>query len=199
MAELVLLRHGETEWSKSGQHTGLTDIPLTRNGRKRAAELKSLLKHRKFSLVLTSPMERARDTAELAGLVSDGTDDDLLEWDYGAWEGRTTADIRVELQDPTWVIWDHPIPPGKTPGESTDAVAYRCERVIARCLPYLEAGRDCALVAHGHVLRILTATWLGLPSPSGRLFALEPGALSAVGFERGQHVLTAWNQTPEDG
>ena len=197
MAEVVLLRHGETEWSKSGQHTGRTNIPLTRNGRKRAAEVAPLLKHRKFGLVLTSPLERAADTAELAGLTADGTDDNLMEWDYGAYEGRTTPDIRVELKDPTWTIWDHPIPPGDTPGETTDQVADRCRKVIERCLPLLDQGRDCCLVAHGHVLRILTATWLSLPSTSGRLFALDPGALSTLGFERTQHVLTGWNITPD--
>ena len=197
MAEIVLIRHGETEWSKSGQHTGRTDIPLTRNGRKRAAELEPLLRHRAFGLTLSSPMERARDTAALAGLKPDGIDNDLVEWDYGAWEGRTTPDIRVELGDPNWVIWDHPIPPGKTPGETTDEVALRCHRVIERCLPVLDAGRACALVAHGHVLRILTATWLGLHSDAGRLCMLEAGALSSLGFERTQHVITGWNQTPE--
>ncbi|MGV1036905.1 MAG: histidine phosphatase family protein [Candidatus Nanopelagicales bacterium] len=197
MAEIVLLRHGETEWSKSGQHTGLTNIPLTRNGRKRAAEAAELLKHRAFGLVLTSPLERAADTAKLAGLIADDTDSNLLEWDYGAWEGRTTFDIRVELGQPDWVIWDHPVPPGKTPGETTNQVAERCRKVLARCGPVLEQGRDCALVAHGHVLRILTATWLGLSSDMGRLFELDPGALSMLGYERGQRVLTGWNITPE--
>lgn len=197
MAEIALIRHGETEWSKSGQHTGRTNIPLTRNGRRRAAELAPMLKHRAFGLILCSPMERAQDTAALAGLVPDAIDDNLLEWDYGAWEGRTTPDIRVELGDPDWVIWDHPIPPGDTPGESTDDVAARCRKVIERCLPVLDQGRDCALIAHGHLLRILTATWLGLPSDTGRLFAMEAGALSTLGFERTQHVITGWNQTPE--
>jgi len=198
MAEIVLVRHGETEWSKSGQHTGLTDIPLTRNGRKGAAQLEPLLRHRAFGLVLTSPLERARDTAKLAGLTADDTTEDLLEWDYGAWEGRTTADIRVELHDPDWVIWDHPVPAGNTPGESTDHVAVRCQRVLDRCEPILEQGRDCCLVAHGHVLRILTAQWLGLPSPSGRLFQLEAGGVSSLGFEREQHVLTGWNVLPDE-
>lgn len=197
MAEIVLLRHGETEWSKSGQHTGLTNIPLTRNGRKRAAEAAQLLKYRAFGLVLTSPLERAADTAKLAGLTADDTDDNLLEWDYGAWEGRTTLDIRAELGQPDWVIWDHPVPPGKTPGETTNQVAERCRKVLARCEPVLEQGRDCALVAHGHVLRILTATWLGLPSDMGRLFELDPGALSMLGYERDQRVLTGWNITAE--
>ena len=193
MAELVLIRHGETEWSKSGQHTGRTDIPLTRNGRKRAAELQPLLSHRAFGLTVCSPMERARDTAHLAGLTPDEIDPDLMEWDYGAWEGRTTPDIRVELGNPEWAIWDYPIPPGATPGESTDEVAVRCQRVIDKCLPVLNSGRDCALIAHGHVLRILTATWLGLPSDKGRLFMLEAGALSSLGFERTQHVISGWN------
>lgn len=197
MAEIVLLRHGETEWSKSGQHTGLTNIPLTRNGRKRAAEAAQLLKYRAFGLVLTSPLERAADTAKLAGLTADDTDDNLLEWDYGAWEGRTTLDIRAELGQPDWVIWDHPVPPGKTPGETTNQVAERCRKVLARCEPVLEQGRDCALVAHGHVLRILTATWLGLSSDMGRLFELDPGALSMLGYERDQRVLTGWNITAE--
>ncbi|MFZ1652847.1 MAG: histidine phosphatase family protein [Candidatus Nanopelagicales bacterium] len=197
MAEIVLLRHGETEWSKSGQHTGLTNIPLTRNGRKRAAEAAQLLKYRAFGLVLTSPLERAADTAKLAGLTADDTDDNLLEWDYGAWEGRTTLDIRAELGQPDWVIWDHPVPPGKTPGETTNQVAERCRKVLARCEPVLGQGRDCALVAHGHVLRILTATWLGLSSDMGRLFELDPGALSMLGYERDQRVLTGWNITAE--
>ena len=197
MAEIVLLRHGETEWSKSGQHTGLTNIPLTRNGRKRAAEAAQLLKYRAFGLVLTSPLERAADTAKLAGLTADDADDNLLEWDYGAWEGRTTLDIRAELGQPDWVIWDHPVPPGKTPGETTNQVAERCRKVLARCEPVLEQGRDCALVAHGHVLRILTATWLGLSSDMGRLFELDPGALSMLGYERDQRVLTGWNITAE--
>lgn len=197
MAEIVLVRHGETEWSKSGQHTGRTNIPLTRNGRKGAAAVAPLLEHRAFGLTLCSPMERAQDTAKLAGLTPDEIDPDLLEWDYGAYEGRTTADIRVELHDPNWVIWDYPIPPGATPGESTDDVAVRCARVIERCAPVLAQGRDCALIAHGHLLRILTATWLGLPSTDGRLFALDAGAVSSLGFERDQRTLNGWNITPE--
>ena len=189
---IVLIRHGETPWSKSGQHTGLTDIPLTDNGRERASALAPRLASRAFGLVLTSPLSRARETAHLAGL--DPQDDpDLLEWDYGAWEGRTTADIRVDLQDPTWVVWDHPVPAGATPGEQPEDVAIRAHRVIRRCQPFLASGESVALVAHGHFLRILTATWLGLPATAGRLFALEAGALSGLGFERDQHVITYWN------
>ena len=189
---IVLIRHGETPWSKSGQHTGLTDIPLTDIGRERASALAPRLSSRSFGLVLTSPLSRAQETAHLAGL--DPQDDsDLLEWDYGAWEGRTTADIRVDLQDPTWVVWDHPVPAGATPGEQPEDVAIRAHRVIRRCQPFLASGESVALVAHGHFLRILTATWLGLPATAGRLFALEAGALSGLGFERDQHVITYWN------
>ena len=119
--------------------------------------------------------------------------DDLHEWDYGAWEGLTTAQIRTQLDDPTWLIWDHPIPPGSTPGEQLDDVAVRVDRVIARCLPVLETGNDAILVAHGHVLRILTARWLGLPPIAGRLFALDPARLSALGFEHEQQVISVWN------
>jgi probable phosphoglycerate mutase len=189
---IVLIRHGETEWSISGQHTGLTDVPLTAEGRERARALAPRLLTRAFGLVLTSPLSRARDTANLAGLQAHD-DADLLEWDYGAWEGRTTVEIRTQVQDPTWVVWDHHVPAGVTPGEQPEDVAIRAQRVIRRCQPVLANGESVALVAHGHFLRILTATWLGLPATAGRLFALEAGALSSLGFERDQHVITNWN------
>jgi len=195
MAQIVLIRHGETEWSLSGQHTGRTDIPLTAAGQERADRLRPAIAHHDFGLELCSPLTRARDTAQRAGLRPE-VDPDLLEWDYGAWEGRTTADIRDELGDPGWVIWDHPIPAGPTPGEQPEDVAVRARRVIDRCLPVLAGGRDCALVAHGHVLRILTATWLGLPAVDGRLWALEAGYVSALGFEREQRVILRWNVPP---
>ena len=189
---IVLIRHGETQWSKSGQHTGRTDIPLTHFGRERASAIAPRLSALTFGLVLSSPLTRARDTAHLAGL--DPQDDpDLLEWDYGAWEGRTTAEIRAETKDPTWVVWDHQVPAGDTPGEQPEEVAIRAHRVIRRCQPFLANGESVAVVAHGHLLRILTATWLGLPATAGRLFALEAGALSGLGFERDQHVVSYWN------
>jgi probable phosphoglycerate mutase len=144
-------------------------------------------------LVLCSPMRRARDTARLAGVVPDEFTDDLREWDYGAWEGRTTTEVRTELEDPAWLVWDHPVPAGATPGEQLDQVAVRVDRVIARCLPVLHADHDCLLVAHGHVLRILTARWLGLVPVAGRLFALDPARMSALGFEHEQHVIRSWN------
>jgi probable phosphoglycerate mutase len=187
-----LIRHGETEWSVSGRHTGRTDLPLTAAGLARAQALAPRVAGIDAGLVLASPLQRARDTAMAAGL-SPELDDDLIEWDYGAWEGRTTAEIRAETRDPDWVVWDHPVPPGATPGEQPVDVGVRADRVIARCRPVLAAGRDCILVAHGHVLRILTARWLGLPAGDGRLFALDPATLSALGFEHEQAVIRSWN------
>jgi probable phosphoglycerate mutase len=189
---IVLVRHGETEWSRSGQHTGRTDMPLTEKGRSDAAKLSPHLRGRDFALVLVSPLGRAQETAKLAGLAGE-TEPDLVEWDYGAWEGRRTIDIRQDLNDPTWNVWRDPIPPGATPGEQPDEVAVRAQRVIDRCLPVLEAGQDAALVAHGHFLRMLTATWLGLPAVAGQLFELDAGCLSALGFEHDWHVISTWN------
>ena len=189
---IVLVRHGETEWSKSGQHTGRTDLPLTAEGEKGAADLRPALADMSFGKVLISPLGRAQRTAELAGLSGD-TEPDLLEWDYGAYEGRKTSDIRVDLDDPEWTIWRDPIPSGATPGEQPEDVAARCRRVIDELLPVLNSGQDCALVAHGHLLRIFTATWLGLPAVDGRLWALDAGALSRLGFEHETHVIRAWN------
>ena len=186
--QIYLLRHGETEWSKSGQHTGWTDIPLTKAGEAAAAALAGHLPANP-ALVLASPLSRAQETATLAGLTNIVTDRDLLEWNYGEWEGKTTPEIREALQDPTWLIWDHPIPGG----EQLDDVRVRVQHVIDRCLPIVQAGDDCVLAAHGHVLRILTATWLGLPPIDGRMFALAPARLSTLGFEHEEHVITEWN------
>jgi probable phosphoglycerate mutase len=192
-ATIWLIRHGETEWSRSGRHTGRTDVPLTTKGQAAADAVRTELEGIAPGLVLCSPLKRARETASRAGLVPDAFTDDLREWDYGAWEGRTTAEIRATLGDPGWLVWDQPVPPGDTPGEQLDDVARRAEVVLDRCAPVISAGRDCILVAHGHVLRILTARWLGLPPIDGRLFALDPARLSALGFEHDQHVITCWN------
>jgi broad specificity phosphatase PhoE len=192
MSQIWLLRHGETEWSRAGRHTGRTDVPLTEQGRRNAEAAQPRVAALSPGLVLCSPLSRAQDTARLAGLTPEVTDD-LLEWDYGAWEGRTTPGIRADLADPSWVIWDHPIPPGGTPGEQLGEVAERVDRVIVRCAPVLVSGKDCVLVAHGHVLRILTARWLGLPPVDGRLYALDPARLSALGFEHEQPVIRRWN------
>ena len=194
MPRIWLIRHGETEWSRSGRHTGLTDLPLTPDGVAAADDIRPHAMAIDAGLVLCSPLQRARDTAAHAGLVPDDYIDDLHEWDYGAWEGRTTAEIRTTLGAPDWVIWDDPIPPGTdVHGEQLDDVAVRVDRVIDRCRPTLTAGADCILVAHGHVLRILTARWLGLPPIAGRLFALDPARLSALGFEHEQQVISVWN------
>ncbi len=194
MSYLYLLRHGETEWSKTGRHTGWTDIPLTDHGREQAAALAPALADADLGLVLSSPLQRAQETARLAGLDIDALDDDLKEWDYGGYEGLTTAEIREQTGNPDWLIWDYPIPPGQTPGESSDHVAERARRVLTRVAPVLQDGRDVMLVAHGHVLRILTASWLALPSTDGRLFFLEPAGIGALGHEHEAPVLSAWNR-----
>jgi len=195
--KIWLIRHGETEWSHAGRHTGRTDIPLTEAGEDQARVAGRELTDVLPALVLCSPLIRARRTAELAGLTPDAFDDDLMEWDYGAWEGLTTTEIRILRGDPGWRVWDEPIPPGaaagSTPGEQLSDVRVRADRVIARCTPVLDAGRDCVLVAHGHLLRILTATWLDLPPDAARLFVLEPAHRSSLGFEREQRVITSWN------
>jgi probable phosphoglycerate mutase len=191
--ELFLLRHGETEWSRSGRHTGRTDIPLTKEGRLRAAQVAPLISAVNFGLVLCSPLSRARDTADLAGLHPDAYDDDLLEWDYGQYEGRTTAELRAEKGDPDWVIWNDPIPGGETPAE----VAARASRVLLLVDPVTEQSRNVMLIAHGHLLRILTATYLGLPATAGRLVALDPGGIGVLGHEREQGVIRGWNINPD--
>lgn len=190
--KVVLLRHGETEWSRSGQHTGRTDLPLTDKGEADAAALAPIIAARSFGLVLISPLQRAQQTARLAGLSGE-TDSDLLEWDYGAYEGRKTVDIRNDLGDQDWTIWRDPIPPGDTPGEQPEDVAARASKVLQRVEPLLQQGQDCALVAHGHFLRILTATWLGLPAVDGRLFVLDAGAVSELGYEHETHTINSWN------
>jgi probable phosphoglycerate mutase len=191
--QLWLLRHGDTEWASAGKHTGRTDIPLSTAGeavaRARAADLDG----HDFALVLSSPLSRARRTAELAGVRVDAIDPDLIEWDYGAWEGLTTAQIREQLGDPNWTVWDDMVRPGATQGETTTEVGVRAQRVIDRCLPEILAGRDCLLVAHGHLLRMLTAVWLDLPARDGRLWALSAGGLSVLGWERTQAVISRWN------
>ena len=206
-AHIWLIRHGETQWSRDLRHTGHTDLPLTARGEQQAIyageELRAAPPPEESSaldspevhpgLVLCSPLLRARRTAELAGLVPDAYDDDLMEWDYGAWEGITTAEIRTIRAEPTWLIWDERIPAGDTPGEQLADVARRTTRVISRCLPVLDDGKDCVLVAHGHVLRILTATWLGLTPDAARFFALDPARLSSLGFEHEQRVIRSWN------
>jgi broad specificity phosphatase PhoE len=187
--QLWLMRHGETEWSLSGAHTSKTDIPLTARGEERAARIRDYLAHRPFQLVLTSPLQRARETCRVAGYADVAQiEENLREWDYGIFEGRSTSDIRKE--QPDWSIWDSPVPEG----ESVEQVAARTQKVIDRALG---SGGQVALFAHAHVLRILTATWLGLPPRAGSLFALGTGSVSTLGFERETRVVSTWNRSFE--
>lgn len=194
MGELLILRHGETEWSRVRKHTGRTDLPLTRRGEEEVAALAARVAERRVVRAFSSPALRARATARLVGLAGAEPLDDLWEWDYGGYEGRTTAEIREEI--PGWAVWTHEIVPGATPGESVQAVGERCDRVIAAVRPLLAEG-DVALVAHGHLLRILTARWLGLPADHGRLFALHTGTTCTLGLEHGWEVITSWNVPPD--
>jgi probable phosphoglycerate mutase len=201
MGELILLRHGETEWSRSGRHTGRTDIPLTRRGEEAAAALAPALARRSIGAVFTSPAGRAVRTAELAGLTRPDapwrvkTDPDLGEWDYGGYEGRTTAEIRKDR--PGWYLWRDGVIPGDAehPGETIRQVADRVDAVLTRVRPML-AGADVVLVAHGHCLRILTARWLELDAADGRLFRLDTGTLSTLGAEHEKPVISSWNLPP---
>jgi probable phosphoglycerate mutase len=192
MGELTLIRHGETEWSKSGQHTGRTDIPLTAAGEARAAALAPALAGRKFAAVFSSPAQRAVRTAQLAGLTHVELEPDLQEWDYGGYEGLTTAQIRETR--PNWYLWRDGIVPGDAehPGETVQQVGKRADAVLARARPLLDQG-DVALVAHGHMLRILTARWLRLDAADGRLFRLDTGTLGSLGDEHEEPVISRWN------
>jgi probable phosphoglycerate mutase len=198
MGELVLIRHGETEWSRSGRHTSYTDLPLTGHGEAQARSLAPLLASRDVVRVLTSPLRRARHTAELAGLDDTGIDPDLVEWDYGGYEGVTTPDIHRER--PGWDLWTDGVVPGPEghPGETAQQVGDRADRVLARVDATLADGDggDVVLVAHAHFLRVLTARRLGLPPADGALFQLATGTVSGLGSEHGRHVLTAWNRLP---
>lgn len=191
MGELIVLRHGQTEWSRSGQHTSVTDLPLLPEGEEQARGLREPMGRRHLVEVRVSPRERARRTAELAGLPVDTVDEDLVEVDYGGYEGRTTPEISEELGRP-WSLWADGTVPGATPGETLAAVADRVDRVLDRVRPRLADG-DVALVAHGHVLRILTARWLGLGPQSGSLFALAAGSYGVLGHEHARPVLSGWN------
>ena len=184
MGELWLVRHGETPWSKTGQHTGRTDVPLTRHGEDQARDLRRRL-DRPWTLVLTSPLVRACKTAELAGLSTFVENDGLLEWDYGHAEGRTTAELNRERGG--WSVWtDETLP------ETAADVGRRAEALLELVAPALEAG-DVCLVGHGHALRILAAVWLGLPAVAGRLLAMSPASVSVLGHEHELPVIVRWN------
>ena len=193
MAELWLIRHGETEWSLSGAHTSRTDIPLTDHGRLRAEELKTFLHGKKFAAVFTSPMQRARETCKIAGYGDVATiDEGLREWNYGIYEGKTTKEIQVD--HPGWSVWKNEI----IDGESVEHVGERADGVIARALAAAGADGTVALFAHAHILRILASRWIGLPATGGSLFALGTGSLSELGFERETRVVKRWNREFEE-
>ncbi|MEU4149053.1 histidine phosphatase family protein [Streptomyces sp. NPDC026659] len=197
MGDLLLVRHGETEWSLSGQHTSWTDLPLTARGEEQARSLAPLLAGRDFAVALTSPMGRARDTARLAGLTGTEPDPDLVEWDYGGYEGVKTVDIHRTRPD--WNLWTDGVTPGPEghPGESPEQIGARADRVLARIDKALqEEGGDVVLVAHAHFLRVLTARRLGLPAADGRLFQLATGTVSRLSTEHGRPVIVEWNRQP---
>ncbi|MEZ0095587.1 histidine phosphatase family protein [Streptacidiphilus sp. EB129] len=200
MGELLIVRHGETDWSRTGRHTGRTDVPLTENGERQARALAPLLADRRIALVLASPLNRALRTAWLAELPPAVLEPDLREWDYGGYEGVTTAEI--QRSRPGWNLWTDGVPAADGhPGESAADVATRVERVLARVDRILRGHGatdpgDVVLVAHAHVLRVLTACRLGLPPSAGALFQLGTASMSSLGTEHGRPVLTGWNSAP---
>jgi broad specificity phosphatase PhoE len=184
MGDVWLVRHGQTEWSATGKHTGTTDVPLTAEGEAAARELAPRLDKETFARVLTSPLQRARRTAELAGFPDAEEERDLVEWSYGDYEGITTEEIRETV--PGWTVWTHATPGGET----ADEVTARLDRVVARCRA---TDGDVLLVGHGHALRGLAARWLGLPVTDGRLLKLDTGTVSVLGHERENSVVLHWN------
>lgn len=183
--KVYIIRHGETEWSLSGQHTGITDIPLTDNGRNRAKLLQPFLTTKSFVLVLTSPLQRAKETCKLSGLGDQAeVDPNLMEWNYGDYEGLTSAKIHETA--PGWIVFNGGAPGGETPVQ----VAARADHVIARVR---SAKGDVALFAHGHILRALVARWLDLPATAGRNFLLGTGTLNILSYYRGYPAIQTWN------
>jgi broad specificity phosphatase PhoE len=182
---LWIVRHGETEWSRAGRHTGRTDLPLTPEGERQASALGPILARNRFALVLTSPLRRARDTCRLAGFGDAAhVEPDLAEWDYGRYEGMTSREIK--RSDPGWTIWTGVVPEGET----AEHVEARADRVIASATA---AAGDALLFGHGHLLRVLAARWLGLPAAEGRRLGLDPATLGILGHERAARVIRMWN------
>ncbi len=192
MGELILIRHGATEWSSAGRHTGRTDVPLTDEGLAAAIRLAPAIAARQITTACTSPASRARRTADAVGLSGAVVDPDLQEWDYGGYEGCTTEQVQAER--PGWSLFRDGVIPGDAehPGETIEQVGHRADAVLGRVRPLLPRG-DVALVAHGHLLRVLTARWLGLPPGAGQLFRLDTGTLSLLGFEHDDPVISSWN------
>ncbi|MFJ3892183.1 MULTISPECIES: histidine phosphatase family protein [unclassified Streptomyces] len=197
MGDLFLVRHGETEWSRSGRHTGSTDVPLTAKGREEARGLVPLIRSHRVGAAFVSPLQRARETAELIGLTDVRIDVDLREWDYGGYEGITT--VEIQRTRPDWFLFTDGVPPGPPghPGESPEQVGRRADRALAKADAALANTEGVVvLVAHGHFLRVLTARWLGLPPEKGALFQLATGTLCRLGTEHGRPVIAAWNVRP---
>lgn len=188
---IVLVRHGKTEWSESGQHTGTTDLPLTDQGEADAATLASRLASFDFGLVLSSPLQRALRTAQIAGFSSPEVDPNLEEWDYGAYEGRTTKDIRAELGY-DWTVFENGVVPGDSSGETVEEVAARASRVLLRADPVL-ATRDVLLFGHGHALRILATVFLREQPRGAAKLLLDAGSVSVLEYEREQPAIKLWN------
>jgi broad specificity phosphatase PhoE len=186
MGEIVLIRHGQTEWSAAGRHTSYTDLDLTPEGEEQAREAGRRLAGRKFAAVISSPRKRALRTAELAGLTVTEVTEDLVEWNYGEYEGLTSDTIHET--DPDWSLWTD----GAPGGESPEQIAARIDRVLAHARELLDEG-DVALVAHGHSLRVCGARWIGLPASGGGLLKLGTATLSTLGFEHGNPVIDNWN------
>ncbi|MET8948293.1 histidine phosphatase family protein [Streptomyces sp. NPDC004542] len=195
MGDLFLVRHGETEWSRSGRHTGWTDVPLTERGRAEARRLVPLVREQRIGAAFVSPSRRARETAELIGVDDARVDSDLREWDYGGYEGVTTPEIHQ--MRPDWFLFTDGVAPGppEHPGETPEEVGERADRVLAR-VAAADAEGGVLLVAHGHFLRVLTARRLGLPPRDGALFQLATGTLCRLGTEHGRPVIAEWNMRP---
>jgi broad specificity phosphatase PhoE len=186
MGDVVLIRHGETEWSRTHRHTSYTDLPLTPEGERQARALARALAGQRFVAVISSPRQRALRTAELAGLTVTAIDEDLVEWDYGEYEGVTTEEVRRSR--PGWTLWTDGCPGGESP----EQIGARVDRLLGRVHPLLARG-DVALVGHGHCLRVVGARWVGLPPSGGALLRLDTATLSRLGYEREQRVILRWN------
>ncbi|WNM31150.1 histidine phosphatase family protein [Streptomyces sp. Li-HN-5-11] len=197
MGDVFLVRHGETEWSRSGRHTGWTDVPLTGRGREEARRLAPLVRSQRIGAAFVSPLRRARETAELIGIRDARVEADLREWDYGGYEGITTAEI--QRTRPGWFLFDDGVAPGppEHPGETVEQVGERADRVLAEVDAALAGTQgEVVLVAHGHFLRVLTARRLGLPPSAGAHFQLATGTLCRLGTEHGRPVIAGWNISP---
>lgn len=197
MGDLLLVRHGETEWSRTGQHTSWTDLPLTEHGREAARALAPLLLSHRIAAAFTSPLRRARETAELAGCADARVEPDLREWDYGGYEGVTTD--QIQRTRPGWFLFADGVTPGPPghPGESPEDVGMRADRMLAKAHAALaEAEGSVILIAHGHILRALTARYLKLSPSSGALFQMATGTIARLSTEHGRPVLAGWNVRP---